>query len=105
MGGPDFSSQTSANTNILGINLAAEFNERIRFVTQYITVLGYTLTNPNNNPGLAPTERQFGTPTFGSLVAQAYVEYRKSELLVFQTGIDGFTDAYYGWIRSYCKIT
>lgn len=85
--GPDTSAQTSANSHALGINIAAEFNERIRFVAQYLTGLAYTFQNPNNNPGLTPTQRQFGVPSIASLVAQAYVEIRQSEAFIIQTGL------------------
>lgn len=88
--GPDMTAQTSANSQLLGINIAAEFNDKIRFVTQFLTGISYTLQNIHNNPSLAapqPSQRQYGTVAFGALVAHGYVEYRKSEMATFQTGI------------------
>lgn len=86
-GGPDMESQTSANSHILGINLAAEFNESSRFVTQILHAVGYSMQNPHNNPAVTPAKRAFGSPIIATLVAQAYLEIRKSELMVFQTGL------------------
>ena len=85
--GTDMDSQTSVNSNTLGINIAADFTENLRFVSQYLTGLTYPLQNPHNNPGLVPTKREFGAPVFGSVVAHAYLEYRQSELLLVQTGL------------------
>jgi hypothetical protein len=88
--GPDMTSQVSANSEILGINLAADFTERIKFVTQYLVATAFTLQNVNNNPGLAapnPPQRQYGQVVIASLVAHAYLEYRQSEAAVIQTGI------------------
>ena len=85
--GHDMTAQTSSNSNILGINIAAEFNEKIRFVTQYITALGYNFQNPNNNPGLTPPERGYSGVVFGTIVAHAYLEYRQSEQAVMQMGL------------------
>ncbi|MCC2678768.1 MAG: hypothetical protein K0R29_1344 [Pseudobdellovibrio sp.] len=87
VGGPDMETQTSANSNILGINLAAEFDENTRFVTQLLHAVGYSLSNPHNNPGVTPSKRAFGAPVIATLIAQAYVEIRRSELLIVQTGI------------------
>jgi hypothetical protein len=88
--GNDMPSQISANTQLLGINLAAEFNEKIRFVSQFLIATVYSLQNPNNNPLLTapnPPQRQFGQAVIASLVAHAYVEYRQSEAATFQSGI------------------
>ncbi len=87
IGGPDMETQSSINSQLLGINLAAEFEDNTRFVTQIINGLSYTLSNANNNPGLTPAKRQFGAFAFGTLVAQAYLELRKSELVVLQMGL------------------
>lgn len=85
--GTDMDSQTAVNSNALGINFAADFNENLRFVSQYLTVLSYPLQNPHNNPGLTPTKRENGAPVIGSLVAHAYLEYRWKESLLLQTGL------------------
>lgn len=87
LSGPDTPDQLVASSNVLGINIAAEFNEKIRFVAQYLTALTYTLQNPHNNPALTPSIREYGAPYAGSLVAHAYVEYRDTEALILQTGI------------------
>ena len=87
MGGPDTQSQTSANSNALGLNIAAEFNDQFRLVTQQLTVLNYPLQNPHNNPALTQPQRQFGNYFFGSYVAHAYLEYQRSETFILQTGL------------------
>lgn len=87
IGGPDMESQTSANSHILGLNIAADFNEKNRFVTQILHAVGYSVSNPNNNPAVTPAKRTFGTAMIVTLVAQAYLEMRRSDLLTIQTGI------------------
>lgn len=85
--GPDTPTQTSANTNILGVNIAADFNEEFRFVVQYLTGLSYTFQNPHNNPALTPSQRAYNTPSLGAIVAHAYAEYRKSDAFILQSGL------------------
>ncbi len=88
--GPDTLSQTSANSHALGINLAAEFNEKNHFVSQVINVLSYPLENEHNNPGLSPSQREFVKVSFYSLLAQGYMEFNRSEALIVQVGL-GYT--------------
>jgi hypothetical protein len=90
VGGTDTNSQISANSNLFGINLAAEFDETFRFVSQVITGLSYTFSNAHNNPHLTPSTRQYGAPAFGALVAASYFELRRSEAFAVQTGL-GYT--------------
>jgi len=85
--GPDTQSQTSANSQLLGLNLAAEMTNKFRFVTQILTGLSYSFQNPHNNPTLTPTERQYGTVTFGAIVAQGYAEYLHNASLRLQAGL------------------
>lgn len=87
LSGPDTIGQTSANTHALGLNITAEFDESIRFSTQFISTLNYTLENPHNNPALALGQRGFGVPNLLAVVAQGYVEYRKNDAFVLQTGL------------------
>lgn len=87
LAGEDMLTQTSANSNALGINLAAEFTERVHFVSQLISVFSYNLDNPNNNPSLTPSQREFRFPQFLTLVAQGYLELRDSEMFILQTGL------------------
>lgn len=66
-------------SNILGINISADFNERIRFVSQILTGLTYPVQNQHNNPAITPAsvsrEREVNTPFFGALLTQGYLEY------------------------------
>lgn len=85
--GPNTESQTSANSHILGLNIAASLAEQFRFVTQVLTGLSYSLQNPHNNPNLTPSRRQYSGVNFGAIVAQAYVEYHRQPALRVQGGL------------------
>ncbi|MCM2278632.1 MAG: hypothetical protein NDJ89_11215 [Oligoflexia bacterium] len=88
--GPDTRGQVSATSQILGINLAADIHESLRFSTQLITGLSFPLQNAGNNPNAPaaglPESRRFGPPVFGALPAQGYTEYDFSPSARFQTG-------------------
>lgn len=85
--GPDTATQTSGNTHILGINLTAQFNDKMRFATQVLTQLSIPLRNIHNNPNLTPAERSFSGATITSTIAQGYFEYRSNEYFNVQSGI------------------
>lgn len=85
--GPDTNGQTSANTNTLGINLAADLTSNIRFVSQILTGLNYRLENPHNDPRVSPSSREYGSFIFGAVVAQAYAAYEVSPMLNVQAGL------------------
>lgn len=87
LSGPQMPTQFTVNSNTLGLNIAAEFNEKVRFVSQFLTALGYSLQNAHNNPALTPSQRQYGTVVASSLVAQGYVEFVESEMLSTQIGV------------------
>lgn len=86
-GGRDTLSQTSAHKNALGLNIAAEFSDKIHFVTQFLTGLTFVFQNPHNNPNLTPAQRQYGAINFDASVAQGYLEYRKSDSMIIQSGL------------------
>ncbi len=88
--GPDMATQTSGNIHTLGLNLAAQFNEKTKFVTQTVTRLVIPLRNLNNNPNLTPPQRGFVGYNFFSIVAQGYLEYRISDFVTVQSGL-GYT--------------
>lgn len=88
--GSDMETQTSANSHTLGLNLAAIFNEKTRFVTQTITRLFIPTRNLNNNPNLTPPQRSFVGYSFFSIVAQGYLEFRESDFFIVQAGL-GYT--------------
>lgn len=79
--------QFSANSHVLGLNIAADFSERLRFTSQLLTGLTFTLSNPHNNPAVSVNQREFTTPVYGALPAQSYIEYTKSELAIIQVGL------------------
>ncbi|MFL5786132.1 MAG: hypothetical protein ACJ76H_16050 [Bacteriovoracaceae bacterium] len=88
--GPDTRFQAMHTGSTLGINLAADFSERLRFVNQTLTFLTYPLVNPHNDPRLAPavpSTRQFGAPAFGAVVTAGYIEAVLNANTVLQTGV------------------
>ncbi len=87
LSGTDMQAQTTSTGHLLGLNISAEFNEKLRFVTQFVSGFSYTLGNPHNNPNLTPAQRGYTTPSLFQLVAQGYVEVTQSEALVIQAGL------------------
>lgn len=87
LAGDDMPTQTSANSNALGVNIAAEFNERVHLVSQLVTVFSYNTENPHNNPALVPPQRGARFLQLLTLVAQGYLEIRDSERFTIQTGL------------------
>ncbi len=90
-GGGSTRFQASASNHTLGINLAAEFSENIRFNSQIMAGLGFPILNANNNPRAVllgfPIRRRFGTAAASILVAQGYVEYSTNPIFVMQAGL------------------
>lgn len=85
--GPDMDRQTSANSQTLGFNITAKFNDRMKFVTQTLTRLLIPLRNLNNNPNAIPPQRKFVGFTFFSIVTQGYFEYLMNDYFNIQAGI------------------
>ncbi len=78
LSGPDTEFQATSSSNILGLNIAADYTDNIKFVSQFITGLVLPLQNEHNNPGAAggqPEKREFGSYTTGTLLTQGYLEY------------------------------
>lgn len=85
--GPDTRFQSMYSGSTMGLNLSAEFSEKLRFVNQTITILSYPLLNPHNNPALTPKERSYGDPIFAATVTIGYLEMPLSQNIVLQTGV------------------
>lgn len=89
--GPDTKTQVTGSSNLLGFNISVDFADNLRFVSQLITGLTITLQNPNNDPRAVsvgqPMQRSFGTPLFGALPAQGYLEYSFSDNYRLQGGL------------------
>lgn len=77
--GEDTKLQASNSSNILGINLAADFNPNTKFVSQFLTGLSFPIQNQHNDPRAVtlnqPSSREFGTPSFGAIISQGYISY------------------------------
>lgn len=87
IGGPDTRFQSMYTGSTMGLNLSAEFSEKLRFVNQTLTILSYPLQNPHNNAALTPRTREFGDPVFAATVTIGYLEMPVSERLILQTGV------------------
>jgi hypothetical protein len=87
LSGTDMQTQTGFTGTVLGLNLSAEFSDKIKFVTQLLSGVSYTLGNPHNNPNLTPSQRGYTIPSISTLVAQGYVEITQSDALVMQAGL------------------
>lgn len=85
--GPDTRFQSMFTGSTMGLNLSAEFKNRIRFVNQTLTLLTYPLQNFNNNPSLTPHSREFGDPAFVATVTIGYLEVPLSSTLDLQAGV------------------
>ncbi|HVK60410.1 MAG TPA: hypothetical protein VM432_02620 [Bdellovibrionales bacterium] len=85
--GPDTKTQISASANVLGINIAAEFNERLRFSTQVLSTFIFALENEHNNPRAIESQREFGPLVVFTVPVQGYIEYYFSDAFVLQGGL------------------
>ena len=98
MSGPDTKAQANTTSAILGLNLSAEFDKHLRFVSQVITGLSIPMLNAHNDPfagtvGL-PSKREFKSFVFGALVAQGYLEYATKREFRIQGGMGYVPFAY-----------
>lgn len=85
--GPDTRLQSMNDSNILGLNFSAEFSNRIRFVSQIITGLTYPIPNPHADPRATNPDREFGSPFFGALLTQGYLEHTLNDNHRIQAGV------------------
>ncbi|AZZ35514.1 hypothetical protein CIK05_01420 [Bdellovibrio sp. qaytius] len=85
--GPDMDTQTNSYNEALGLNLAAEFTEKLKFTFQTLSAVGISAVNLHNNPNLTPPKRQFRGLAFGTILAQGYLEYKGSDIFNVQSGI------------------
>lgn len=89
--GPDTDLQAANTSNILGINLSADFRPNIRFVSQFLVGLLYPPQNLHNDPRAAslglPESREANTPFFSALLSQGFIEYSKDRSFNIQGGI------------------
>lgn len=85
--GPDTDLQVMNTSNLLGLNIAADFSPRLHLVTQTITFLSYSFQNQHNNPQAIPDQREFKEMSFTAVLAQGYLEYTFSRQLRLQAGL------------------
>lgn len=87
MRGPNTENQTVAAQQALGVNITAEFSEKLRFVNQTSTVYNIPLLNVNNNPNLTPPQRSYLVKMNGTYILQGYLEYSHNEFFNVQSGL------------------
>jgi len=90
LNGPDTASQHSSNSHLVGLNLSSDFTEQDRFVMQLQSGLGYSVSNPHNDPTATPSQRQFGSAAVVTALTQGFFEHRFTRLAIVQTGL-GYT--------------
>ena len=91
LAGPDTETQLTTASNIVGLNISASFDRRLRFVSQFVTALQTNLQNRHNDPNATtlglPKTREFSALSSGIVPTQGYVEYTISRMLHFQGGL------------------
>lgn len=85
--GPDTKFMAMHSGSTMGLNISAEFTEKLRFVNQTWTFLQYPLLNPQNDSRTNPETRRYGSATFGSIVTAGYLEFAITPDTVIQTGV------------------
>lgn len=96
MNGPDMRFQMMPANHFLGLNIAADFNDNLHFVTQLLSGLVFPVTNQHNDPrNLVTPQREFGTAFFGSILTQGYLEFSRSSNARIQTGLGYVPFGYY----------
>ena len=85
--GPDTETQAVNDSNVIGLNIAADLGNKFRFVSQFAAITAIPLQNQHNHPGSDPEEREYNTYTALAAVTQGYVEYNFSRKLNLQAGI------------------
>ncbi|AZZ35510.1 hypothetical protein CIK05_01400 [Bdellovibrio sp. qaytius] len=85
--GPDTDAQTSAYSNVLGLDVVAEFSEKIKLHTQAVVYNSMATPNPQNNPNINPPKRKFTTFSFSGLLSYGYVEIDTAEKSSVQIGM------------------
>jgi hypothetical protein len=101
--GEDTHLQATNSSNLLGLNIAAEFTPQFKFVSQAITGLTFPLQNRHNDPrgptvGL-PVSREFKGASFGAVLTQGYVNYTFDENYTLLFGIGYVPFGYYAQQR------
>lgn len=90
LSGPDTNFQAANSTNLLGLNFAAEYSDKLRFVSQLITGISIPLQNQHNDPRAVlrgqSARREFGAVNFGAILTQGYLDYIINAETKFQAG-------------------
>ena len=84
--GPGTKFQATNSTNLLGLNLAAEFSNDLHFVSQFVTGLSIPLQNSHNDPRAAIKRREYSGVGFGAVLTQGFLEYSVNDHTHVQFG-------------------
>lgn len=93
--GEDTRLQIVNQSNILGLNFAADFNNQFRFVSQFLTGLTNPTLNIHNDPRTTPNDREFGDLFFGAVLTQGYLQYSNWSDFRIQAGMGYVPFGYY----------
>ena len=89
--GEDTHFQATNSSNILGLNLAADYSPKVKFVSQFLTGFTFNYLNQHNDPRAAliglPKSREFSGINFGAILSQGYLDYRFNEHYSLLSGI------------------
>jgi hypothetical protein len=103
--GPDTELQAGSNSHLFGLNFAAEYTSKIRFVGQFITALTAPLGNEHSDPRAPsvsanlPERREFAEYNAASLLTQGYAEYSINQSFRIQTGLGYVPFGHYAQLR------
>ena len=88
--GPQTKTQFAVTPTNFALNLAVDFNEQVRFVSQTLATAEYPLNNPDNDidaPSVGlPSTRQFDLITTSLSLPQAYIEIGTKPEFSLQVG-------------------
>lgn len=98
--GKDTHFQVGSHSHLFGLNFAADYSTKIRFVGQLITGLSIPLSNEHNDPrDPNGSKREFRQYTFSSTVSQAYASFMLGPNLTLQAGLGYVPLGYYAQLR------
>ena len=97
--GEDTHFQATNSSNILGLNLAAEYNPKVKFVSQFLTGFTFNFLNQHNDPRAAlfglPKSREYSGLNFGAILTQGYLDYQFNQNYSLLSGIGYVPFGYY----------
>lgn len=84
--GPDTKFQATNSSNLLGLNVAAEFSSDLHFASQLVTGLTIPLQNLHNDPRSSIKRREYAGVGLGAVLTQGSLEYAVNDHTNIQVG-------------------